>query len=300
MLRLPRSLLSLFVFALVFAFAGALQAQVQVDLKITRRLFVAYEPIVATVSITNLAGRDLPLMDKNGQSWFSFEILRANGQPIPPLDADARFSPILVPPGRTVQRKVVLNRLYPVTDFGLYRIRASIYFGPFDRFYQSAQRTFEISEGRTIWRQVVGVPEGEKGAGENRRYSLMTFRHPAANYLYIRVENTEQGLVYCTTSLGKVLAGADPEVRLDGHNHLHILQLDGAKLFLHSEIGLNGELLGQEHYLAVTTRPTLRSNRTGVVTILGGQLQTNQPQENPLTNPDVPKLSDRPVTLPGG
>ena len=58
----------------VFVFAAAVEAQVQVDLKFKRLQYIAYEPVVATVAITNLAGRDIELRDADGQSWLGFEI----------------------------------------------------------------------------------------------------------------------------------------------------------------------------------------------------------------------------------
>src|SRR4030095_13016770 len=51
----------------VFLFAAAAKAQVQVDLKFKRLQYIAYEPVVATVAITNLAGRDIELHDADGQ-----------------------------------------------------------------------------------------------------------------------------------------------------------------------------------------------------------------------------------------
>src|SRR5881227_621520 len=58
----------------VFFFAAAAEGQIQVDLKFTRMQYIAYEPVVATLAITNLAGRDIELHDTNGQSWLGFEV----------------------------------------------------------------------------------------------------------------------------------------------------------------------------------------------------------------------------------
>ena len=43
----------------IFLYAAAAEAQVQVDLKFKRLQYIAYEPVVATLAITNLAGRDI-------------------------------------------------------------------------------------------------------------------------------------------------------------------------------------------------------------------------------------------------
>jgi len=52
--------------------AGPAFAQIQVELKFPRLQYIAYEPVVANVVITNLAGRDVDLRDVDGQSWFGF------------------------------------------------------------------------------------------------------------------------------------------------------------------------------------------------------------------------------------
>ena len=59
--------------------------QIQVDLKFKRLQYIAYEPVVATVAITNLAGRDIELHDADGQSWLGFELTGSEEQPIAPL-----------------------------------------------------------------------------------------------------------------------------------------------------------------------------------------------------------------------
>jgi hypothetical protein len=51
-------------------FATTAGAQIQIDIKFKRFQYIAYEPLMATVSITNLAGREVDLRDAAGQAWF--------------------------------------------------------------------------------------------------------------------------------------------------------------------------------------------------------------------------------------
>src|ERR1051325_12227432 len=69
----------------LFFFAGSAFAQIQVELKLPRRQYIAYEPVVANLTITNLAGRDVDLHDSNGQAWFGFELNGNENQSIAPL-----------------------------------------------------------------------------------------------------------------------------------------------------------------------------------------------------------------------
>ncbi len=59
--------------------AGSLQAQIQVELKFKRLQYIAYEPVMATLVITNLAGRNVELRDDRGQHWFGFEVSGREG-----------------------------------------------------------------------------------------------------------------------------------------------------------------------------------------------------------------------------
>ena len=61
----------------LFLFAAGAGAQVQVDLKFKRLQYIAYEPVVATIAITNLAGRDIELHDAERATLVG---LRDHGQ----------------------------------------------------------------------------------------------------------------------------------------------------------------------------------------------------------------------------
>src|ERR1043166_1121143 len=110
--NLRRFLLCLFV----FVFAAAAEAQVQVDLKFKRLQYIAYEPVVATVAITNLAGRDIELHDADGQSWLGFELTGSEEQPIAPLSRANREPPLKIAAGQRVTRQINLGQLYPVNE----------------------------------------------------------------------------------------------------------------------------------------------------------------------------------------
>lgn len=291
------SLRQLFVcFAFVFTVATA-EAQLQISLKIPRHLYMAYEPVIATVSVTNLTGRDVMLDEIDGQKWFSFQITSGDGRLIAPRDPNYELAPLLVPNGQTARRSVNLVTLYPVNDFGLYRIKASIFLPELHRYFSSQLVGIEISEGKTVWQQTVGVPEGVDGAGRYHVYTLLSFRQPKDNMLYLRVEDKEQGIIYATYPLGPLIASNEPQIQLDERNGLHVLQLVGPKTFTYSRIGINGEWIGQTTYSELKNRPRLKRLASGQVSVTGGQVEV--PATAQAGAPPVPKLSDRPVGMPG-
>src|SRR3954465_1046590 len=118
-------------------FAGRLQAQIQVDLKFSRLQYIAYEPVMATVGITNLAGRDVELRDNGEQIWFGFEITGSEGQPIAQTRNKLAQPPVQIEAGRYVTQKINLTPLYAVHDVGLYHVRAYIHFADLNRFFYS-------------------------------------------------------------------------------------------------------------------------------------------------------------------
>jgi hypothetical protein len=309
MIRFPARLSARLLLGLLalLCLAPALHAQMQVSLTLKRRLYMAYEPIIATVSITNLSGRDVPLTDADGQHWFSFNILNSDGIPLAPSDADYKLSDLTIPAGQTVKRSITLNTLYPVHDYGTYRIRAAIYFAPLQKFFESKLSSFEISEGRALWQQVVGIPDGEPNAGALRRVSLLSFRHPEANYVYVRIEDNDTGTVFCASPLGRLLDNMQPQVELDALNRLHILQPYAAKSYLYTQVNLDGSIGSRRNYLSgERTRPVLKRDASGDVAVLGGTEQTTPDNTGgsgdsgtaPASQSEAPKLSDRPVALP--
>src|SRR5205814_3697602 len=92
----------------VILLPAAAEAQIQVDVKFKRLQYIAYEPVVATLSITNLDGRDIDLHDADGQSWLGFEITGNEGQPIAPINAVNAQVPLNI---RAEQRVTQLVKL---------------------------------------------------------------------------------------------------------------------------------------------------------------------------------------------
>ena len=281
--------------------AHEVQAQIEIGLKVSRRLYMAYEPIVATVSITNLTGRDIVLDDFEGRQWFGFQITTADHRPIPPRDPDYQLAPLNLPNGQTLKRSVNLVSLYPITDFGLYRIRANVFFAELNKYFSSVPTSVEISDGKLMWQQTVGIPDGQPGAGGYRVYKLLSFRQPKDNMLYVRVEDRDEGSIYGVYPLGHLIIGNDPQVQLDAGNGLHVLHLVGPKTFVYSRIGINAEWLGQMTYSTQKTRPQLRKLASGKVDVLGGQMDAPVAQAVDSSGEvqAPPKLSDRPPGMPG-
>jgi len=281
--------------ACLFLLVARGEAQIQVDLRLRRLQHVTYEPVTVTLTITNLAGRDVDLRNADGQPWFGLEVTGSEGQPIAPVTTDNKQLPLKIEAGKRVTQKINLTSLYPVYDFGTYHVRAHVYFADLSRFFYSRTKVFEVTDARPIWQKTVGIPEGAPGPGSARTYSLLTNRFPDHTSLYVRVEDKDSGIVYATYSLGRAIAFNEPQAELDRANQLHVLHCATPRCWAYSRVGLNGELLARSSFMEMKTRPRLFHAADGAVGVRGGMLES---RAAPSARNRAPKLSDRPAKMP--
>ena len=78
------------------------RAQIQVELKFKRLQYVAYEPVTAMLTITNLAGRDVDLHDLGTQRWFGFEVTGGEQQLLAPVSLQSETKTLPSGPLRNV------------------------------------------------------------------------------------------------------------------------------------------------------------------------------------------------------
>ena len=281
--------------AFLFSCAGSAFGQIQVELKFHRLQYVAYEPVIATVKVTNLAGRAIDLHDENGQHWFGFEVTAGEGgRVVAPMRPESEL-PLRMDAGQTVTRKINLAPRFSVQDLGTYHVRANVFFADLNKFFYSPTRVFQVGNARPIWERTVGVPDGNPGGGGVRTYSLLTNRFPDHTKLYVRVEDKSTGVVYSTFPLGRLVAIDDPRAELDRANRLHVLHCAAPRTWAYSRIGLNGELLAHSNIMETKTRPRLQRAADGAIAVRGGMLERTAAPGVKLSGP---KLSTRPATAP--
>jgi hypothetical protein len=287
--------LRLVLLLLVVAALAPAHAQVAVQLTLKRRAFIAHEPIVATVTLTNTSGRELLLEDTPELQWFGFQVNGAEERIIPPRNPDYGLDSVRMQSGETVKKSVNLNELYALGDLGSFKVRATVYLAPAKRYFTSRALQIEITDGRVISRQTAGVPEGVVNAGAMHTFSLLTHYLDEGRMLYARVQDRDDGTVFGTYPLGRLIDGAPPQAEFDAGNNLYVLHLIGRQAWVLTKIGVNGEFMGQTSYNAAKSRPSLRKLADGTLQIIGGRKEAAVAQTP--TAPPV-KLSDRPAGLP--
>ncbi len=281
---------------MLLAFALAARAQVQVDISLKRSLYILFEPILVTVTVTNLTGGELSLADSGSNKWFGLQVETADGRPIPPGGGEYVNPPVELGPQQKITRTVNITPIFPLGEFGSFRLKATVFSHQTNRFFNSPSLNFEITEGRVMWQKTVGVPDGSPGAGTLRTISLLSHRLPMSTYLYLRIQDPQAGTVFCTHQLGRFLTFGKPNVLLDEKNRVHILQNVAPKAFVYSAVGLNGEVLDRKSYNEFSSRPALRRGSDGSVVVVGGQaFDPNAPPPEQT----LPSIADRPVDIPG-
>ena len=272
---------------------AAVHAQLEVGVEKKRNTYVRGEPIDITVTIRNLAGKDIILRDVERSQWFGFEVMRGNDTPIAPYGSGYKNDLLTILAGDTVRRKVDLGRLFPVTEFGTYKIRPAIYFDELGKYYSSEPIKLDITDGRKLWSRTVGVPASKEGAGEYRVVSLLSFQQPKEMTLYVRIEDERAGTIFGTYPLGRLIGGTTPVTEFDNENTLYVFHLVGPGQYNLSKIGVNGEWLGQTAWNSAKGRAIVRRKADGTMVIVGATREVAT-----TAGPPVPKLSDRPVALP--
>lgn len=286
------------VFLLAAVFLGGLvvsaSAQVRVDIGLKRSLYVRYEPLICTVTITNMSGRTLDLADTAREKWFGFHIETVDGRPIPPINPDYNNEPMVIQNGQKISRSINLTPIFPISEFGTYRIRAAIYSSQLGKYFESSNLNVDITEGRPLVEETVGVPQGA-GDGNSRTFTILAHRLSRTTVLYLRVEDKETGKIYCTSQIGRYLTSGSPDIKFDINNNIHILQNAAPKAFLYSIADINGKVIKQQGYQSDKVRPRLVRAGDGSVSVVDGMAYdlNAKPMEETL-----PKLDDRPVPLP--
>lgn len=280
------------------AVAAPASAQINLDLKLDRSLYLAHEPITGELLIVNMAGRDLIFGESGGLSWLDFSVTDGRGHLITPVQGERSERPIVLEAGKSYKHKVTINRRYPMATIGSYRVKASVHFPQINRVFETKQITVQVTEGQAMWSQIVGVPQGHPQSGTYREYSLMTYYHGArSKSLYFRLKDSDSGMVFRTYPLGDYLSLRPPAHAIDSQNQLHILHMTGPQAYRYTIINIDGEPVRQQTlYEKGANRPELKSSGHGDVTLVGGM--TEEQAKTPYEQQEFHRLSDRPPGLP--
>lgn len=278
--------------------AGQAQAQLVVNVRTNKRVYVAYEPIIATVTVANRAGKDVVLGDHDGVSWLTLQVNVVGGDRLMPYSGTPRFEPRVLAKNAMVEQTVSLGHFYPLGGQDTYSVRASVFFPELGQSFVSNHATFRVSEGTIFWQEQIGLASERSGRSTYRRFMLLSFQEDDHMSLFVRLKDERSNRVLATYALGRLVPHRDPQATIDAQSRLHVLFLTGPRFYRHSVIGPNGVREAEEIYQTHEGRhPQLVVSNAGNVRVAGGQLfDPNQPP--PEAREFVRRLTERPPGLP--
>ena len=278
--------------------SAEVMAQIEVDLKMDRTLYVTHEPVTGTLTIINRAGRDLVFGDHQGMSWLDFTVTNGMGHLITPVQHVRNAKPIVLAAGQTYEHEVTINRYYPMSTIGVYRVNAVVTFPQIGRVFKTKISSVQITDGQAMWSQIVGVPQGHPKAGSYREYSLMTYYHGARNKsLYFRLRDSDSGMVFKTYPLGDYMTVRAPMHAIDRLNRLHVLHMSSPQKYSYTIIDIDGDPISQRRFAEKgSDRPKLVTNDFGEVSVVGGL--TEEEAAATYEHRQFRLLSERPPGMP--
>jgi hypothetical protein len=264
-----RRVVFLLVAVLACVFGTGAQAQLTVEARMTRDVFLLYESLPVLVTVRNVSGRPVQLDEVEGRHWLDFTATDEDGREVLCL---ARLQPegtVTISPNRSVTRTVDLLPLYDLRARGIYRVQAAVNSGTMRAL--SAPLQLNIVQGREIWTQTLGLPGHEDQPEEYRTFSLQTRREGRADYLYVCVRDDKKGIVYGLMEMGSYIPLGEPSVRFDKEACLHLLYQSGPRGFGYVRVDPSARVLDRAGYSDYSSKPELVSDLEGTVTVRGGE-----------------------------
>lgn len=273
------------------------QAQLQVTFELNKKVYMAHEAVAGELRIVNRSGRDLLIEGRNGTSWLDFQVKDSRSNLLSPVQGRPGLGSVTIRAGGVLKRQIYVNRRYPMGKNGIYRVRASVYFPPLNRYFRTGIQSLQITEGHEFWSRVVGVPPGYQEAGSYRKYAVLRFDYQGKKEIYFRLNRADTGAVITTYSLGKLLMVTDPKMGVDTENRLHVLHMGAPQAYAHTVIDVNGKVQSHDYYFAEgENRPTMVRVGSGDIVIEGGipeEMQDAVYEKN-----EFHKLSELPPGMP--
>lgn len=274
---------------------GCASAQVTVEVAQDQQQFLPGESLKVAVRITNLSGQNLTLGGE--EDWLRFSVESSEGTVVPKLGDAPVLGAFLLESSKVAIKRVDLAPYFMLTRPGRYQIVATVRIKGWNRDLISAPKPFDVIEGAKLWQQEVGVPPppgASSAEPEVRRYILQQ-----ANYirgqirLYLRITDQYSKPVRVLV-LGPMVSFGRPEPQIDRLSNLHLLYQDGASAFSYVVCDYQGEIVKRQTYEYAESRPRLRIDDEGNVSVVGGARRVT------LNDVPPPKTNDSGEAIPPG
>jgi hypothetical protein len=270
----------------------ALMAQITVEVSLDQEQYLAGEQMIAAVKITNFSGRTLRLGADS--SWLKFAVEADSGRAVERLSDPAVLEEFDLPSSSKGTRRADLAPCFDLTHPGRYRVTATLRVPPGDTEILSKPQALNVISGARVWEQLFGLPQASAPNAadtEVRKYILLATTSQKQSRLYVRITDEREARLFRVFPLGPLISFSRPEAQVDKNGQLHVLFQTGARAFGYSVVRPDGELQVREIYQYSTSRPSLRADAEGTITVAGGVRM--------FTAADLPKPAAAEGSAPG-
>ncbi len=270
------------------AFLQASAQVVTLNVSLDQDQFLPGERLPVIVHLYNSSGQSLHLGDDN--QWLTFSVQSLDNNSTLVGSQPSVMGGFDLGSSEVATKHVDIEPNFNLKQTGRYTVTAYVHIPQWNMDVTSTPKEFDIIEGAEIWSQEFGVPVPAGVSNqppEIRKYVLQE-----ANYLqkqlrlYLEVTDQTGAHIFKASAIGPMVSFSHPEAQLDGNSNLHVLYQDGGQSFLYSVINPDGNILQQDVYDYVNSRPHLTLDDSGNIVVAGG-VRRLKPEEIPMALPPV-------------
>jgi len=230
------------IFLLLACMTCATSAQISATLRLNKSQYVAGEPVIAVITITNHAGRELVLHGDGRRNWLDFNVRNRSGNMVGARGAQD-FGAMRIAAGQTLQREVDLTNHFMLNDQGNFSVAAAIRSMGDTTINTTTNRViFTLNPGRVYWSQQVGVPNRRN---QTREFRILQSTGNQRSQLYAQIKD-HHGVPMRTFNLGEALSIRRPSVTVDRNQRMHVLFLATPTMWVHYVIDIDGNVVSRD------------------------------------------------------
>ena len=266
-------------------------AQLAASLQLSKQQYVAGEPVIAIVTVTNHAGQALTFASDGRTQWLDFIMKDRQGESVSPKGRKM-FGKMTIKAGESLAREVDLSQCFQLGEPGNFSVGAVVHMPGNQGEGSSTNRIlFNQSPGALYWSQKVG---GMGKVGQTREFRVLNFSGDEKAQIYAQVLDSQSGQNVRTFLLGDVLMLRKPLVTVDRQQRMHVLFLATPTMWVHCQVDTDGRLVDRQiHQRGDQGDPHLLTYGDGTVRVTNSILYNQKAAAE--AKAKIRKASDRPA-----
>lgn len=265
-------------------------AQLSTSLRLTKKQYLAGEPVIAVVTITNHAGRELTFASDGRTQWLDFMLKNSHGESVTPKGRTL-FGKMTIRAGESRAREVDLAQCFQLSEPGNFSVGALVHMpGSKVEGASTGRVLFTQSPGVPYWSQKVGIP-GKTGM--TREFRLLNFSGDEKSQIYAKIIDCQTGQNVRAFLLGDVLMLRKPLATVDRQQRMHVMFLATPTMWVHYQIDTDGKIVERQiHQRGSQGDPQLLTFADGSVRVANSI--PYDPKAAAEAKAKIRKASDRP------